>query len=182
MKRMTHRCADGNAECNMSKDICFALHQDGEKGCWGCDLFPEIIDRLASIEDILGDDYDLERLEVMMTQCMSMREEVSERFRITGSIPVERLRELVEADKDGRCVILPKEVRLKKGDRVWYADRGNGELESGTVYMAVYKDGKLASFSVDFDCGDFDEFSGVAWGECFFGSKQAAEAALAKGN
>lgn len=146
---------------------------------WG---YSHIWRRLKQIEDILGDDYDLERLEVMMTQCMSMREEVSERFRITGSIPVERLRELVEADRNGRCVILPKEVRLKKGDRVWYADRGNGELESGTVYMAVYKDGKLASFSVDFDCGDFDEFSGVAWGECFFGSKQAAEAALAKEN
>ncbi|MBE5037294.1 hypothetical protein INF35_05830 [Subdoligranulum sp. DSM 109015] len=81
MKRMTHRCADGNAECNMSKDICFALHQDGEKGCWGCDLFPEIIDRLASIEGIIGDDYDLDRL-----------------------------RELVEADKDGRIKIVPNYV------------------------------------------------------------------------
>lgn len=37
-----------------------------------------IVERLASIEDILGDDYDLDRL-----------------------------RELVEADRDGRCVVLP---------------------------------------------------------------------------
>lgn len=37
---------------------------------------PKVIDRLAAIEDILGDDYDLERL-----------------------------RELVEADRDGRCVV-----------------------------------------------------------------------------
>ena len=36
----------------------------------------DVFDRLAAIEDILGDDYDLERL-----------------------------RELVEADRDGRCVI-----------------------------------------------------------------------------
>lgn len=36
------------------------------------------VDRLAAIEDILGDDYDLDRL-----------------------------RELVEADRDGRCVVLP---------------------------------------------------------------------------
>ena len=39
---------------------------------------PGVIDRLAEIEDILGDDYDLDRL-----------------------------RELVEADRDGRCKIFP---------------------------------------------------------------------------
>ena len=44
------------------------------------------IHRLVTIEDILGDDYDLDRL-----------------------------RELVEADRDGRCVVLP----AKMGDDVW---------------------------------------------------------------
>ena len=37
------------------------------------------IDRLAAIEDILGDEYDLDRL-----------------------------RELAEADREGRCVVLPR--------------------------------------------------------------------------
>lgn len=77
-----------------------------------CENFSNIVDRLGQIEDILGDTYDLDRLEVMMTQCMSMREEVYERFRITGSIPVDRLRELVEADKAGR--VLPKTSRVRK--------------------------------------------------------------------
>ena len=45
-----------------------------------CEL-PKVIDRLAEIENILGDDYDLDRL-----------------------------RELVEADRDGRAVILPVKV------------------------------------------------------------------------
>ena len=45
------------------------------------------IDRLAAIEDILGDEYDLDRL-----------------------------RELAEADREGRCVVLP----CKVGDRVWF--------------------------------------------------------------
>lgn len=45
-----------------------------------------VIDRLAVIEDILGDDYDLDRL-----------------------------RELVGADRDGRCMVLPCEV----GTQVW---------------------------------------------------------------
>ena len=39
-----------------------------------------IVDHLSAIEDILGDDYDLDRL-----------------------------RELIQADQDGRCVVLPKD-------------------------------------------------------------------------
>ena len=46
----------------------------------------EDIDRIATIENILGDDYELDRL-----------------------------RELVEAERDGRCVVLP----CKPGDTVW---------------------------------------------------------------
>lgn len=42
------------------------------------DCVDSAVNRLASIEDILGDDYDLSRL-----------------------------RELVQADRDGRCVVLP---------------------------------------------------------------------------
>ena len=41
----------------------------------------EDVDAVGAIEDILGDDYDLSRL-----------------------------RELVEADRDGRCVVLPKPI------------------------------------------------------------------------
>lgn len=63
--------------------------------------------RLAAIENILGDDYDLDRLKVIVNQRMTMREEVAERFRITKDFPVERISELVEADRDGRCVVLP---------------------------------------------------------------------------
>ena len=58
MKRLTSRIILG-----------FVRYKDGALG--------EIIERLADIEDILGDDYDLDRL-----------------------------RELVEADLDDRCVIL----------------------------------------------------------------------------
>ena len=63
--------------------------------------------RLAAIEDILGDNYDLDRLKGIVNQRMTMREEVAERFRITKDVPVERISELVEADRDGRCVVLP---------------------------------------------------------------------------
>ena len=77
----------------------------------------ELYYRLSQIEDILcdgedEDEYDLDRLAVMCNQRMSMREEVSERFSLTAKIPLDRLKELVEADGDGRCVVFP---RLKPG-------------------------------------------------------------------
>ena len=94
---------------------------------------------------------------------------------------IDRLRELAKANKEGRCIILSdiqKASVLKKGTPVWYVDNKTGEIESGKVVVASYKDGKLDSFSVDFECGDFDEFVGSALGDCVFESKEQAEAAL----
>lgn len=76
--------------------------------------------------------------------------------------------------KEAKQICIP----LKKGDRIWYVDKENKELESGTVYLTIYKDGKLVSFSVNFDCNDFDEFSGSAFGKYFFNNKERAEKAL----
>ena len=52
----------------------------------GIEICGTIADRLAAIEDILGNEYNLERL-----------------------------RELMEAKRKGRCIVLP----CKKGDTVW---------------------------------------------------------------
>lgn len=74
--------------------------------------------RLSQIEDILCDDtdeYDLDRLSVLCNQRMTMREEVSQRFSLTAKIPLDRLRELAEADREGRCVVLP----CKRDDVLW---------------------------------------------------------------
>ena len=53
-------------------------------------IIQQVINRLAAIDDILGDDYELDRL-----------------------------RELMEADKEGRCVVLP----CKPGERIWIDGR-----------------------------------------------------------
>lgn len=57
------------------------------------DCVKELAARLAYIEDILGDDYDLDRL-----------------------------RELVEADRDGRCYT----TNVKIGDRIYFPDNKGG--------------------------------------------------------
>lgn len=55
-------------------------------------------ERLSSIEDILGDDYDLDRL-----------------------------RELVEADRDGRCVVLP----ISTPSMAYTLNPKSGDISSG---------------------------------------------------
>lgn len=94
----------------------------------------------------------------------------------------DRLLQLAQSDKDGRCVVLPEKEPLEKGMRVWYVYEDTGEIEEGEVVSVHYKEGKLDSFGVNFiPSGDFDEFFGSAWGDCFFGSPEQAKAALLKG-
>ena len=170
MKRLT-KWIEGLEQARISCKICgkTAIYE-----CWSQENCTQTaVDSLAAIEDILGDDYDLERLKVMMTQCMSMREEVSERFRITGSIPVERLRELVEADKASRCVLHP----LKAEDEVYIAILGRVlpfEVTNAVWYGAspTYKAMHGMHLCFAFKQDDI--------GKAVFLTREAAEAALAK--
>ena len=86
----------------------------------------ELYYRLFEIEDILcdsvgdddpdaEDDYDLDRLAAMCNQRMTMREEVSQRFSLTAKIPLDRLREMAEGEREGRCVVFPR-LEPGKGD------------------------------------------------------------------
>lgn len=105
--------------------------------------------RLCQIEDILGETYDLDRL-----------------------------RELVEADKAGRCVLLP----CKVGDRIYKLFCGGAvklEVErivcwlSGRWKVNAHTDRKYTDWK-GFEI-DFSDF-----GKTVFLTSEAAEAALAK--
>lgn len=72
MERLTEKHVKKNGGYYMK---CSEYCEREETMCLECERSDEIVDRLGSIEDILGDDYDLDRL-----------------------------RELVEADREGRCV------------------------------------------------------------------------------
>ena len=96
----------------------------------------DAIERLAAIEDILGDTYDLSRLRELLEVCKGKTpdqvagifEEWSHYLKFSaeknaiegalnsiyqgGGVDYGRLSKLVEADRDGRCVVLP----CKKGE------------------------------------------------------------------
>lgn len=103
----------------------------------------ELEKQLADIKNILGNEYDLDRLKVIMNQRVSLKEEVAERWKLTGDIPldclaglvklykvidknyqfrelmemisVDRLAEIVRAEKDGRLLTLDLNMLLSIG-------------------------------------------------------------------
>lgn len=110
-------------------------------GRWPCGLanyprghLPDVINRLTAIEDILGDDYDLDRL-----------------------------RELVAADREGRCFLFPKD------GMIYYIEEAGGEkwIANKPIQQVTVKCGwGIASL----------EFSLLDTGKYF--TREAAEAAL----
>ena len=93
MKRLTRRWGEEPYPNLAGRVVCEYKECDSAKSCNDC-AHGRIAQRLAAIEDILGDEYDLDRLSVMVNQRMTMRDEVSERFSLTKDIPLDRLRVL----------------------------------------------------------------------------------------
>lgn len=116
-------------------------YRDANGEAWYSDIGTEA-DRLhfiANIEDILGDDYDLARL-----------------------------RNLVQADKEGRCVVLPAKI----GDSIYFTFLGKIiEKQVFSVvtfcnHQKIYCDGTSLYFGLD-DIG-----------ETVFITREAAEEAM----
>lgn len=144
MQRLTF---DGNF-CDISRcaDVCEGMICEddacSQRKTW---------ERLKAIEDILGNDYDLDRL-----------------------------RELAWADREGRCVVLPFKVggtvytniaiqgdRYKKSDRPYPAKVAFVGIGDGSIYFNVeYENGRL--FPVEL--GEI--------GKTVFLTREAAEKAL----
>ena len=89
MKRLTERLENGVINVKYASQHETAIH------------------RLVTIEDILGDDYDLGRLRELVEAYREDRYIVLKEPRQAG---VHRLSELAEADREGRCVVLPCKV------------------------------------------------------------------------
>lgn len=134
MKRLTYDfCIEGNhcwqikgADNLECREVC---RQQEENGCKDCPI-AKAFDRLAAIEDILGNEYDLERL-----------------------------RELAQADREERCVVLP----CKVGDTVYQVDD-----------IRVYA---LEVRNLIYDAGIF-AFDESTIGKTVFLTRAEAEAAL----
>ena len=78
--------------------------------CVDCPAFDKLIERLAAYEDT-----GLTPEEVTAVKLALMGKTLAEITEFEG-VPLDRLRELAEADKAGRCVVLP----CKVGEKIYY--------------------------------------------------------------
>lgn len=70
---------------------------------------------------------------------------------------------------------------LKPNDDIFYVDFDNGGIEHGHVVLPAYVEGKLDSFSVEWDNDDFNVYSGHSLGTYYHLTEQAAREALLLG-
>lgn len=130
---------------------CSRYCDDCTIGSAKCDNAKSYVERLAAIEDILGDDYDLDWL-----------------------------RDLVEADRDGLCKIFPFDIGdvvytnlSVQGDRTRKSDR---PYAVKVVYIGI-GDGK-PYFHVEYQTGTCFPFDMDQIGKIVFLTREEAEAAL----
>ena len=113
---------------------------------------------------------------------LDVAEMVEETFKKHFGVTLDRLRELAEADRDGRCVVLP----CKVGDTVYFADPSH---PSATIEGIKLSKGETEYCWVQYDngpevCELWDEgyFTDDEIGETVFLTREAAEAALKAGD
>ena len=113
-----------------------------------------------------------QKLETALSRLAEIEDIISDE---DGNYNLDRLTKIMKLEKQ-------RSEMLKAGPTVYYVD-DNGKIERGVVTGVCYDKGKLESFGIEFpESGDFDEFYGEAWGDCFFGSKEDALDRLREGN
>ena len=124
MERLTKKDESGNAYY----DFAFLNANHWTRG-------PHI-DRLAAYEDTGMEPEEIKELSELKTSLTAAEQNMLNDYLGLGSVA--RLRELAEADKDGRCVVLPKEAHqpmFVKSDAMSIFDQWNdvtGAISNGT--------------------------------------------------
>lgn len=167
MKRLTERKENGVINVRYATEHETAIH------------------RLAAIEDILGDEYDLDRLRELVEAEKEDRYIIMKEPRRAG---VHRLTELAEADREGRCVLLPCKdwLEIVFGDQEVFYGIDTDYLECPIREISVdsssrctWYDGWKTVVLKGYDENGFDwEFSPEDIGKRVFFTREAAEAAL----
>ena len=120
-----------------------------------------IYDRLAAYEDTGLEPCDYSAMAHALKQAERAREDLTEMIRQIGATGLDRLRELAQADREGRCVVLP----CKVGDTVYQVD--DIRVYALEVRNLIYDAGILA----------FDEST---IGKTVFLTRAEAEAAISE--
>ena len=121
--------------------------------CGDCGILNKIVDRLAAYEDTGLEPCDYSAMAHALKQAERAREDLTEMIRQIGATGLDRLRELAQADREGRCVVLPKD------GMVYYIEEAGGEKWIGNkpIQQVILRCGfgmALLEFSL-FDKGKY---------------------------
>lgn len=95
MERLTHRLGNGEITCNMARDDCRKMGGD-------CQIDSKILDRLAAYEETGLEPEEIDRILDAYGRGMTLRTENAQRLEIVKDIKTTRLRELAQADREGK--------------------------------------------------------------------------------
>ena len=102
MKRLTKKeQLAGHTVNYVDCDACFDVWSVPKK------FMGNAIDRLAAYEDTGLEPCDYSAMAHALKQAERAREDLTEMIRQIGATGLDRLRELAQADREGRCVVLP---------------------------------------------------------------------------
>ena len=112
MERYTKRLDDGQAvmDCQSCPE---SWMNKPNSDCSALYCRNRLKDRIAAYEDTGLEPQEITRIVDEYGHGHTLRTHAAERLELIREIPTDRLRELVEADRDGRCVVLPCKVGSK---------------------------------------------------------------------
>lgn len=154
MERMTYRFEDGKVtvDCTNCPENP-NNNPDGKCGPLRC--VDRLKNRVGAYENTGLEPEEIKRVLDAYGREMTLRTESAQRLEIIKDITAARLRELAQADKEGRCVVLP----CKIGIPIYYW------VDKGTKYQTL--------FTKPFRVSDAERI-----GEKYFLTREDAEAAL----
>ena len=132
MERLTKRWGEQPHPDLAGRVVCEYKECDSATGCENC-IHGQLKDRLAAIEDILGNEYDLEDL----NKALWCKRVIEDAFSDDPSA-TERLRKLWFADQKGHCVVFDEHYPVVSE---YYRDEDGRYIResSGVISEAEYK-------------------------------------------
>ena len=192
MERLTYDFCVGDKHCWQVKgadnlecrEVC---RNQGENGCTDCPI-AKAFDRLAAYEETGLSPEEIERILDSYGRGMTLRTENAQRLEIIKEIPINRLRELAQAEKEGRLVVLPCkdwfEIVFGEQELFWgidtdYIETPIREISVDNAERFTWYDGWKTLVLRGNDENGLDwEFSPEDIGKTVFLTRAAAEAAL----
>ena len=176
MERLTKRDTDGQAmmDCQKCEADWTGKHGKPMVDCTALYCRNRLKERLAAYEDT----------HMMPSDVTSMRMDMAIIAALFNGVDVDRMKELAEADKDGRLVVRP----CKMGDTVWATSSKIIKCEIDEMYLC---DSGGIEFLVSFNCDGADckrcpfnnwtqDCSGECYCDCEYGNGSFKDSDIGK--